>query len=357
MAKESSQFSHIYAQLRNALQPFPSHPTLPPPPTITSDPCNLSSQTKKQLKQALDNSLAPSTVGGYKLAIRRFNAFCERENIPSHLRWPADEFVLCAFAASHAGRVTGSTVKGYLAGIRAWHIAHNAPYNGSARLAYVVNGVSSLAPSSSKRPPRPPITRRMLRLLFDHLNFSLPLDVAVFAAATVAFWGQCRLGELLPSGHNISNPGSLPLRSHFNIGDASATLFLPWTKTTKTKGATITLTHQTRPLNPVAAVKLHFLTSQLPLSAPLFSYYVEGKIIPLSKPTFIKRCNTIWTAKGLPRITGHSFRIGGTTELLLAGVPTDVVKALGRWSSDTFLVYWRSFSELAPLYVSNLPSS
>ncbi|KIJ30935.1 hypothetical protein M422DRAFT_186511, partial [Sphaerobolus stellatus SS14] len=63
----------------------------------------------------------------------------------------------------------------------------------------------------------------------------------------------------------------------------------------------------------------------------------------------------IWIANGLPRITGHSFRIGGTTELLVAGVPPDVVKALGRWSSDAFLVYWRSLSELAPLYVANLP--
>ncbi|KAF9220339.1 hypothetical protein BS17DRAFT_714845, partial [Gyrodon lividus] len=27
-------------------------------------------------------------------------------------------------------------------------------------------------------------------------------------------------------------------------------------------------------------------------------------------------------------------RIGGTTDLLLAGVPPDVVKALGCWSSD-----------------------
>jgi hypothetical protein len=45
-------------------------------------------------------------------------------------------------------------------------------------------------------------------------------------------------------------------------------------------------------------------------------------------------CNEIWGAAGYPHTTGHSFRIGGTTELLLPGVTVDVVKAMGRWSSD-----------------------
>ncbi|KAF9218783.1 hypothetical protein BS17DRAFT_642718, partial [Gyrodon lividus] len=61
----------------------------------------------------------------------------------------------------------------------------------------------------------------------------------------------------------------------------------------------------------------------------------------LTQKKFLARCNSIWTSKGIPVSAGHSFRIGGTTELLLAGVPPDIVKALGRWSSDAFLCYWR----------------
>ncbi|KAF9222759.1 hypothetical protein BS17DRAFT_656672, partial [Gyrodon lividus] len=55
---------------------------------------------------------------------------------------------------------------------------------------------------------------------------------------------------------------------------------------------------------------------------------------------FLMCCNLIWTSKGIPVSAGHSFRIGSTTELLLAGVPPDIVKALGHWSLDTFLCYW-----------------
>ncbi|KIJ28961.1 hypothetical protein M422DRAFT_269660 [Sphaerobolus stellatus SS14] len=42
----------------------------------------------------------------------------------------------------------------------------------------------------------------------------------------------------------------------------------------------------------------------------------------------------------------------GTMELLVTGVPSDVVKAPGYWASDGFLVYWQSLSKLAPLPIN-----
>ncbi|KIK78586.1 hypothetical protein PAXRUDRAFT_80365, partial [Paxillus rubicundulus Ve08.2h10] len=73
----------------------------------------------------------------------------------------------------------------------------------------------------------------------------------------------------------------------------------------------------------------------------------------LTRKKILARCNSIWTSNGIPASAGHSFRIGGTIELLLAGVPPDVVKALDRWSSDAFLRYWRSLELLAPLHIEN----
>ncbi|KIO15918.1 hypothetical protein M407DRAFT_50426, partial [Tulasnella calospora MUT 4182] len=61
----------------------------------------------------------------------------------------------------------------------------------------------------------------------------------------------------------------------------------------------------------------------------------------LSKKAFQQRCNEIWDAQGLSQIKGHSFRIGGTSEFLLAGIHPDVVKKMGRWTSNHFLRYWR----------------
>lgn len=71
------------------------------------------------------------------------------------------------------------------------------------------------------------------------------------------------------------------------------------------------------------------------------------------KTAFMKRCMTIWTHHGLDvAVLGHSFRIGGSTELLLAGVPPEIVAAIGRWKSLAFLLYWRKIEEVLPRAVS-----
>ena len=44
-------------------------------------------------------------------------------------------------------------------------------------------------------------------------------------------------------------------------------------------------------------------------------------MISLTKGRFLRWCNEIWSALRYPRTTGHSFQIGGTTELLIAGTP------------------------------------
>ncbi|KAJ7112550.1 hypothetical protein C8R44DRAFT_631816, partial [Mycena epipterygia] len=43
----------------------------------------------------------------------------------------------------------------------------------------------------------------------------------------------------------------------------------------------------------------------------------------------------------LDLVFGHSYRIGGSLELLSAGVAPEVIMKLGGWSSLCFLIYWR----------------
>ena len=50
--------------------------------------------------------------------------------------------------------------------------------------------------------------------------------------------------------------------------------------------------------------------------------------------------------------TGHSFRIGAATAAARAGVPTHLIKAMGRCSSDAFMVYLR----LSPETLAGLTS-
>ncbi|KAF8306976.1 hypothetical protein DL93DRAFT_2065117, partial [Clavulina sp. PMI_390] len=66
----------------------------------------------------------------------------------------------------------------------------------------------------------------------------------------------------------------------------------------------------------------------------------------LTRNSLLARCNEVWSACGLGKCSGHSFRIGGTTELLKLGVSHDAVKVQGRWSSDAWLLYIRHHPEI-----------
>ncbi|KAF7972865.1 hypothetical protein HWV62_16908 [Athelia sp. TMB] len=241
----------------------------------------------------------------------------------------------------------------HIAALKAWHVAQGVAWQGGKRLQYVINGVDALAPDSACRAPRPPITTTMLSLLHQHLDLADTLDAVVFACACTAFWGQCRLGELLPtsiSADNSNIPSRASLRHSRN--QRARILRLPRTKTSR-RGEDVALVSQLHGICPIAALNHHFQLNQLPSDSPLFAYLSNGSVTQLSRTKFLERCNAIWVAAGYPRSTGHSFRIGGTTELLLSGVPPDVVKALGRWSSDSFLRYWRSLEDIAPAYAAN----
>ena len=323
---------------------------------VASDSTLLSPQSKSYVTRAIQNGWADSTVKRYSGSIKQFIRFCNVEGIPDHLRFPADEFVLCAFAASSAGVHSRNTPRNRLSALKAWHVAHNLKWNGSARLRYILNGVHNLMPRGSKHPPRPPVSAKMITQLIQRLDLNSPLDIAIAACAATAFWGQCRLGELLPSSLSILLLALFPCHSSFRRSTRnpqSRIVRLPHTKTHR-HGQDVVLVDQCDPINPITLLLRHLQVNNIPHDAHLFSYITPHGVFPLTKPLFLRRCNEIWGSLGYPRTTGHCFRIGGTTELLLAGTPPDVVKATGRWSSDSFMRYWRSLDDIAPHYIRHL---
>jgi hypothetical protein len=72
----------------------------------------------------------------------------------------------------------------------------------------------------------------------------------------------------------------------------------------------------------------------------------------MTKYKFMDFCADVWSKAGLAHVLGHSFRIGGAVELLLAGVPPEIVAATGGWTSLAFLLYWRRMEEILPMSTS-----
>jgi hypothetical protein len=315
-----------------------------------------SRESRNRVEEVIRHAWADSTATSYSSAVRQFTNFCDSESVPSHLRLPAKESLLCNFAASFAGRYSSGSVYSKFAALKAWHNVQGVTWEGGARLRCVLNGVKNLAPPSSKMSPRSPVTLTMLTRLLDKLDLTDPFDLAVACAAVVAFWDQCRLGELLPTSSSSYDSSSLPTRSNLSRSahdKESMTLHLPRTKTHR-RGQDIVIVSQLGPLDPISLLLKHFRVNRLPRSSPLFAYQSSRGPQVLTKAKFLRRCNDIWSPLGFPRATGHCFRIGGTTQLLLAGISPDVVKVAGRWSSDSFLRYWRSLDIIVPLHLKNI---
>ena len=152
---------------------------------------------------------------------------------------------------------------------------------------------------------------------------------------------------------------SSDLRSGFRRSSRnphSCILHLPRTKT-HCHGQDIVLVNKCASINPISLLKKHLHLSTVPDNAHIFSFTSMHGLSFLTKPVFLQRCNDVWQSLSYPRTTSHCFRIGGMTKLLIAGTPPDVVKATGRWSSDSFLRYWRSLDDIAPQYIRHLHAS
>ncbi|EIN07606.1 hypothetical protein PUNSTDRAFT_70253 [Punctularia strigosozonata HHB-11173 SS5] len=318
----------------------------------------LSAATEEHLARALLHGWAPSTLRGYNSAVNRFIQFCRDEKIHRRFWLPADELVLCMFAASSEGHHAGSTARNALARLKAWHSVQNAEWKGGKHLDYVLNGVENRCPTLSHRPPCLPINQKMLRILRVGLDLSDNVNMAVFAAACVAFWGQCRLGELLPS---LTTPAAAKRNlSHADItfptpASPSHVIHLPSMKVRFSQGEDVVILHQRSSSDPIGALRHHLYWNKPGSDDHLFAYRTTCSICPLTRCFFMRKCSTIWSQASLPRFMGHLFRIGGTMELLLASIPPDVIKKAGQWSSGAFLRYWRVVKGILSSHMQHLP--
>ena len=169
----------------------------------------------------------------------------------------------------------------------------------------------------------------MLSQLVEKLDLNSPFDAAVSACATTAFWGQCHLGKLLPISATLPPLTSLPTQLDFKKSlqnPCSYMLHLPQTKTHH-HGQDIVLVDQHAPINLVSLLKNHLQVNASWCEDPIFSFSSSGTTSTLIKSLFLQHCNTIWSVLGYSHTTGHCFQIRGMTELLIAGILTDVIRA------------------------------
>ena len=128
-----------------------------------------------------------------------------------------------------------------------------------------------------------------------------------------------------------------------------------WAPSTKTSpcGEEIKWTASCCPCSMDWAFQNHWMVNSHVLPTEhLFAFETAtGDYAPMHRSWFLDRCNEVWLGKGLSMLSGHIFRIGGTTHLLLLGVDHFIVMAQGCWRSSAFLDYWRLCEEIIPTFV------
>ena len=174
--------------------------------------------------------------------------------------------------------------------------------------------------------------------------------------ACVSFWCQCRLAEVCVD--STFDPSQHATRECLRLGGSTASRVkfggfrAPYIKTSL-PGQDIIWTDSACPCSAEWAFRNHLqINNNIPNTAALFAFEDKvGKPIPMPQTWFMERCNNMWALSGLPSVTGHSFRIGGTTHLLLIGVDPFVVMVQGCWKSSAFLEYWQNCKEIIPTMI------
>ncbi|KAJ3974116.1 hypothetical protein EV361DRAFT_794934 [Lentinula raphanica] len=314
-------------------------------------------------QKAVSAGLADSTKTSYGAGILRFNQFCDLMGVEENLRMPADETLLIGFVGHYMGSKSGSCIRSWLSAIQAWHTLAGAPWPSDSKLLKLARKGARIAGTKFKRAQRNPITLAHLLALYSSIDFSNSFHSAIWAVACVAFWGCRRLGELTIPSQNGFNPKYHASRStEFKITRnsdntlRSISFHIPWTKSTQEEGATVVGTAQINslgPFCPVTAVSNYLKANpRIPDNFSLFAYVdADDKPRNMVKSSFLSFCDKIWKSKNMENVQGHSFRIGGAVELLLAGVTPEVVAAIGGWTSLAFLLYWRRFEDILPTHI------
>jgi hypothetical protein len=315
-------------------------------------------KAEEKLTFALENSYTNKTKQGYNYTIKSLVKFAADCGIPKTEALPCNSRLLCLFIANGIGRTGTGTATANIAAIADWHKRHGLPFEIPTQMQTIKRAIKLHWPKEKQqKPQRPPVTPGMMRSLTMAWRTGNTREKCALAMALCAWIGQMRLGELMPASVDEIIPSRLPSRKEWltdkKLGKASA-IRLPWTKTNLHKGDVIILPTQQTPLDATRAMCHHVLASHLDDTALLCQYKDGDAVKTFDKNLLMSMCNEIWQKDGIQRITGHSFRIGGTTAYLMAGVDSDIVKKMGRWSSDTFLRYWRSVNGIFEAHASSI---
>ena len=231
--------------------------------------------------------------------------------------------------------LSAATISVYLASVRSLHIDSGFPdpLKDTSRLHRVLRGIRRSR--SARRPTRLPITRSVLAAIQAALSADSYDHSMFWAVCSLAFFGFLRVSEFTCSG-------SFDPLVHLSISDVSfdtsGCLHLFIKTSSSRRGLSLSIGASGKRICAVSAVR-RYLQVRGNAPGPLFVLSDGSPITPV-----VVNCSLLAILSNLGircTYSSHSFRIGTATTAASAGIPDHLIKTLGRWPSNAYLLYIR----------------
>ena len=240
--------------------------------------------------------------------------------------------------------LTAQSITSYISALRHLQIAagYGAPPTGQwAALHYVIRGIKRDRSTPSRK--RLAVTPQILRSLAGAWSSSVLVDHYEARLLSGLLW--------LPQGGRVHSHrcqsgqhGTAPDLRRLIRESVLSTTNDPMSPENKDGSVWQGGDHRFRKLRPaslpVTAVR-NFLVIHPAREGPLL-IHADGT--PLSREWLVKRFRQALEFCGIScaGYSGHSFRIGAATAAAEAGMPPHLIKTMGRWSSEAYLLYIRT---------------
>ena len=321
----------------------------------------VSDEDLKRIQDVMAHAWELDTHVTYTSGLLNFMVFCYQKNIPEKDRAPASQLLIMSFVSALAAAYSGSAISNYIYGVRAWHLLHSVPWKISKpELEALLKAAEKLTPSSSMRKKRRPYTIDFMLAIRKNMDLSMPLGASAFACLATCFFATGHVGQFTIQRLDSFNPKFHISKNQLSYdqnreGQQVTVLHLPHTKASP-QGEDVCWAKQDRLMNPNTVLAHHLEVNDPPQDGHLFAYRHKNGHRPLTKSKFLAELARAACTAGLEPLQGHGIRIGLTLEYLLRGVPFDVMKVKGHWSSDTFTLYLSKHVQILVPYIQAAPA-
>ena len=195
--------------------------------------------------------------------------------------------------------------------------------------------------------PREPMTIRLLFQIRGRLNLNNSHHASFWAICLTSFFGLFRKAHLLPISSKSFSPVTQFTRNDFSLHAHGYNVHVRWSKTIQLGQHSLHVPFVRNPgsvLCPVTAISQAFwLTKNADPYGQAFCYASTSTSAPrvFTYKMFMSYLKRFLQELGAPAnlFGSHSFRRGGASFALEAGIPLDTISIMGDWKSDAMFLY------------------